>query len=50
MKQFGGTVTPPKDLKGAALKTLGQKRFEEFIKRYGENFTPKQLVNFHEAK
>ena len=44
-----GRVTPPKDMMEAARKTLGE-RFEAFIKKYGENFTAKQLCEFHEAR
>lgn len=44
-----GRVTPPKDMIAAAKKTLGE-RYEAFIKKYGENFTPKQLCEFHEAR
>ena len=44
-----GRVTPPKDMIEAARQTLGE-RFEAFIQKYGENFTPKQLCDYHEAK
>ena len=47
-KLMSGTVTPPKDMLGSALKTLGQEQFEVFIKKYGKDFTSEQLVKFNE--
>lgn len=45
--QGAGSVQPPSDLHEAAKKTLGNE-YALFIKEYGENFTPKQLVTFLE--
>jgi len=42
-----GTSTPPDDLLLAAHKTLGD-HFDEFLRRYGPQFTGAQLVAFTE--
>lgn len=45
---ISGTVTPPADLLEAARKMLGDK-YDEFITEHGEDFTPKQLVDYAEV-
>lgn len=46
---MAGAVKPPADMLAAARKTLGD-RYEDFIAKYGENFTPQQLVDYHEGR
>lgn len=45
--QIGGRSSPPADLREAAKKTLGN-RFEAFIEKYGDDFTPQELVKYSE--
>lgn len=47
---LGGKVTPPPDLHEAAIKTLGYERYLEFVKKYGDDFTPAELCKFHEDR
>ena len=47
-KVMGGTVTHPKDLRPGARKELGEKLYEELVKKHGEGFSAVQFVNFLE--
>ena len=42
---FSGSVTYPTDLMPAARKDMDEEQLQEFLKIYGPNFTPEQLVN-----
>ena len=46
-KNLAGTVTPPADMVEAAKKTLGP-YFDEFVRKYPGEITPRKLVTFTE--